>query len=133
MFVAVYGTLKQGYGNNRLLANSTFVGEGTVRGYKLYHAGFPVACPDENSTISVELWDIGDSKSTLQSLDWLEGYDANEKDPDHNNMYNRTPVKVFTDSGSVEANMYVGASGFWKDFVGMKECSIVHGSYKWSR
>jgi gamma-glutamylcyclotransferase (GGCT)/AIG2-like uncharacterized protein YtfP len=41
MFVFVYGTLKKGYGNHRLLENSKFIGNAKVRFEKISSCGFP--------------------------------------------------------------------------------------------
>lgn len=116
MKVFVYGTLKNGYGNNRLLSNSTFVSNHIVAGYKLYNVGFPVAIPDENSSVEGEVWDIGDSTSTLASLDRLEG---------EGYMYDRVQV----DS---DLHMYVGNTTFWKDQY-MRECPNQDNVYRWER
>lgn len=77
MLVAVYGTLKRGYGNHRLLEHCEYLGEDRIDGYRLFYSGsegsFPVAVPDEGSKISVEVFSIGDCERTLRSLDSLEG------------------------------------------------------------
>ena len=130
MFVFVYGTLKRGYGNNRLLTRSTFVSEGVVRNHRLYNSGFPVATPSEGDSITGEVWDIGDSKDTLENLDSLEGCYGTEDD---HGMYYRSTVMAHTESGSIECGMYVGCTYFWRDFAGMKECPNENRLYTWSR
>jgi len=74
--VAVYGTLKQGHGNNRLLSSSEFMGAEQIKGFKMFSAGgFPVVFHSEDSKdeISVEVFMV--EQSTLQGdLDRLEGH-----------------------------------------------------------
>lgn len=108
MLVAVYGTLKRGYGNNRLLSSSEFLQEDFVSDFALFYSGssasFPVAMHEESqqgSKIKVEVWNIGDCAQTLRSLDSLEGVPW---------MYQRKTV-VTDDGLSVE--MYVGNPEFW--------------------
>lgn len=131
MLVAVYGTLKRGYGNNRYLASSRYVCDGVVRGYQLFNSGFPVAAPSTNDTISVEVWDIGDDEHTLKGMDSLEGY-RGEASRD-TNMYNRETVSVLTDDGTMQCNMYVGSDASWRGFQGMTLCPINdEGHYEWA-
>lgn len=116
MKVIVYGTLKAGYGNNRLLSNSTFVSIYTVANYRLYDAGFPVAVPSEGESIRGELYDIGDDERVLASLDRLEGEGM---------MYNRVEVEPDT-------YMYVGHPDFW-DFTRLHLCNTIGDDYVWGR
>lgn len=127
MLVFVYGTLKRGYGNNRLLSESTFIEEAVVRGFKAYNSGFPVSCHSENDRLKGEVWDIGDTdkdataKRTLRNLDSLEG---------EGTMYIRKSIP--TESG-LTVDMYVGGPHFW-DFDRMQECPTDDdGIYYWQR
>lgn len=72
--VFVYGTLKKGFGNHRLLSGAVFVGEAvTVNNYALYVSGIPYAYKEETiSKIHGELYLV--DRETLQSLDMLEGH-----------------------------------------------------------
>jgi len=74
--VFVYGTLKRGYGNNRLLSTSSFVGEAvTCEEFKMVNHGFPyINRANKGLTLPVigEVWKVSDEE-TLQRLDWLEG------------------------------------------------------------
>ena len=122
MKVFVYGTLKSGYGNNRLLEGHTFVGSFVVNGFKLYNYGFPAAKEDENSKVRGEIWDIGDDQHTLRRLDGLEseGY-----------MYHRKEVDVV--DFEEKAFMYVGEDKVFH-FDPSRECPINdQGEYEWSR
>lgn len=79
MKVFVYGTLKRGYGNNRLLQNATFVAEDVLKDHSAIYSfgtgGFPVAFKAEGKNLAGEVWDIsGDhQEETLRRLDALEG------------------------------------------------------------
>lgn len=135
MFVFVYGTLKNGYGNNRLLRESTFVREAIVDGFEAYQVGFPVAMPKEGYALRGEIWDIGDPETdsvarfTLGSLDGLESYD---KDNEEYSMYLRRP-QVTRCGASVQ--MYVGNPKDWSGYL--KEDRMCHLDeekvYTWSR
>lgn len=73
--VFVYGSLKKGYGNSRLLANSVFVGEDETvsEDFDLRcWGGFPAVYKGGHTSIKGELYLVDDS--TLKSLDYLEGY-----------------------------------------------------------
>ena len=101
MKVFVYGTLKSGYGNNTILqrGNAELVQPDRVRGFKLFNCGYPIAVPTDGCIATGEVWDIGDNETTLQNLDWLEGYNGE----DRRNHYDR--VTVTTEDGH-EAFMY---------------------------
>jgi gamma-glutamylcyclotransferase (GGCT)/AIG2-like uncharacterized protein YtfP len=69
--VAVYGTLKVGHGNHRLLAGSDFLGKTVVYG-KMYSLGaFPAVVLGGHEKVYVELYSVDDD--TLARLDRLEG------------------------------------------------------------
>jgi gamma-glutamylcyclotransferase (GGCT)/AIG2-like uncharacterized protein YtfP len=71
----VYGTLKRGGRNHRLLAGQEFLGEACTRpGYALYHlGGFPglVRDPENGETVRGELWRV--DERLLPRLDAYEG------------------------------------------------------------
>ncbi len=108
MRVAVYGTLKRGYSNNRCLHGAAFIREDRVNNFMLKNSGFPAALPQDNSMISVEVFDIGDptrdpdARRILEHCDMLEGYDPTSK---HNNFYIREEVETLTGE---HVHMYVG-------------------------
>jgi gamma-glutamylcyclotransferase (GGCT)/AIG2-like uncharacterized protein YtfP len=72
--VFVYGTLKKGFGNHRLLAASEFLGEArTAQSYAMYSTGVPIVVKNEAiSPIQGELYRI--DEATLVTLDSLEGH-----------------------------------------------------------
>ena len=104
--IAVYGTLKRGYGNNRLLTSwATFLGEDFVPFNKIRGTGFPIAKfhgADGTKLLKVEIFAIT-SPETLQRVDALEG---------HPQWYKRTPV--VTESGK-NVEIYDMASQDFED------------------
>ena len=73
IYVFVYGTLKRGNYNNRLLEGSVFVEEATVKGYGLTPGGgFPYALPCQNMTARGEVYAV--EEHTMARLDGLEGF-----------------------------------------------------------
>jgi gamma-glutamylcyclotransferase (GGCT)/AIG2-like uncharacterized protein YtfP len=137
MLIVVYGTLKKGYGNNRLLDKATFVTECIVDGFKLYNSGFPVSAVSAGESIKGEVWDIGDPSKdavagqTLVNLDRLEGC----RDDD-SSMYNRHHVVAYGDGSMLyHCDMYVGNPKYWREFNTLRECpkDENNNSYYWSR
>ena len=72
--VFVYGTLKRGFVNNRLLCGSKFLGKARTEGkFALYEAGISFVIEDEQvSKISGEVYEV--DERTLARLDRLEGH-----------------------------------------------------------
>ena len=73
--VAVYGSLRQGMGNHRLLESSKFLGKDKLDGFIMYSlGGFPCIRTvfPEGNTITVEVYEVDDE--TFRRLDILEGY-----------------------------------------------------------
>lgn len=89
--VAVYGTLKQGFGNHRLI-DAEPVEHGVVRGHRLYESGIPFLVEDKTSDydVVVEVYDV--DADTLESLDWLEG---------HPSFYCRKELDIILADGDV--------------------------------
>ena len=132
MKVFVYGTLKSGYGNNRILQGTDKICDAVVQGFKLFMSGFPVATSCHQSSISGEIWDIGDplvsesSRSVLQRLDALEGVPY---------MYTRENASAVDSEGNRHhVEFYVGNYRTWREFSGMEECPKDENNlYTWSR
>jgi gamma-glutamylcyclotransferase (GGCT)/AIG2-like uncharacterized protein YtfP len=120
-YVAVYGSLRQGLGNHRLLEQSELVGIHTVSlPYTMLDLGsFPGLVRNKWKTtpITVEVYAVDDE--TMESLDWLEGYPR---------FYNREQVEI----GDKEAWIYfladrtqyvrtaTVASGDWKSYINQR-------------
>lgn len=117
--VFVYGTLKSGYGNNRLLASSEFIGEAvTEEAFHLCELGaFPgMLEADEHEgdplLVSGEVWEV--DEKTFASLDRLEG---------HPTFYKRRTLD--TSEGKAWGYIYQGHP--------RELCNVVDGKYNWSR
>ncbi|HYD84303.1 MAG TPA: gamma-glutamylcyclotransferase family protein [Opitutus sp.] len=71
----IYGTLKRGCSNHRVLAGQTFLGEArTAPGYRLYDLGeYPgmIAVSGDHQGVSGELWSV--TPEILAQLDAFEG------------------------------------------------------------
>lgn len=106
MKIAVYGTLKQGYGNHRLLEGKTMLGIGvTDIRYNIISGGFPIImASDDGLPVKVEVYDISDDAECLQNLDALEGEGV---------MYDRKDVPIIVDGERVLCSIYEGNPRFW--------------------
>jgi len=118
---AVYGTLRQGFGNYQRLLNNEFCTYlGTERTEPNFHmvslGGFPGVIPGGNQAITIEVFQVNSPK-VEQGLDWLEGYPS---------FYGKMEIK--TKWGM--ANMYIldesylgrtiVPSGDWAEHIGRK-------------
>lgn len=121
--IAVYGTLRKGFGNHRVLGNSKLIDSGwTKEKYKLTASGIPFVNPNEQvSKVRVEVYEVEDSQ--LPRVDSLEGYDPKNHE---GSWYKRTPIPVVLDNGNeIEASIYfadknantVIESGDYNDYV----------------
>lgn len=112
MLVFVYGTLKRGHHNHRVLGpDPKFVGHAlTNTKYKMLDAGFPVLLAltkddpeDAGHYVEGEVYDV--DLTTAKRLDQLEG---------KGRMYNRVRKYVSMGEGpSVRLNYYVGIPQYW--------------------
>jgi gamma-glutamylcyclotransferase (GGCT)/AIG2-like uncharacterized protein YtfP len=96
--VFVYGTLREGAGNDHRWHGLGTSRRATVQGLRLYGAnfGFPYAVPvDDDEAVAVgEIIEWNDASSRemgMMSLDYLEGY------PNH---YDRIPVEAIDEDGT---------------------------------
>lgn len=86
--VFVYGTLRQGHGNHRLLEHEKFLKKDTLSGFSMHSLGaFPAIRPNPAYKVIGEIYEI--SEATLRNLDYLEGVD--------HGFYKR--LSITTDSG----------------------------------
>jgi len=72
--VAVYGSLRDGLSNHRLLETAKPLGKDTVTGFDMFSLGaFPYVRPTkEANNIVVEVYEV--DENTFARLDMLEGY-----------------------------------------------------------
>ena len=110
--VAVYGTLKKGHGNHRLLAKSKFIGDGrTAMAYPMIQSGIPflIDVAGSGSCITVEVYRV--TAAELKALDSLEG---------HPDWYVRRQKTVhLATGGSVTAWIYAIPSEKAESLTGM--------------
>jgi gamma-glutamylcyclotransferase (GGCT)/AIG2-like uncharacterized protein YtfP len=117
--VAVYGTLRRGFGNHGLLEGSQMIGEGnTVDGFTMRARGIPYVSKNGQTQIKVEVYSV--DEVTLDDLDSLEG---------HPRWYKREEVDVKLDNGKYEraymylmdeesvSNVGIVESGDYKNYV----------------
>jgi gamma-glutamylcyclotransferase (GGCT)/AIG2-like uncharacterized protein YtfP len=132
--VFVYGTLKRGIHNHRLLEKSQFIGEAfTVEKFRMYNVGFPIIHesdhPDAKSVFG-EVYDVDDE--TLARLDSLEA---------EGKMYDRKAVTVYLTSGPPGytggvfdggVHCYIGNPEYWKDSRAVEyvHCNV-HDELEW--
>lgn len=134
--VFTYGTLKLGYGNDRILTRHEAQYKGSVRTKEKYAMGtsgcpfiFPVSVCEAVGGLEEEyyapvrgdLWEIPDTEC-FASLDMLEG---------HPSFYTRTTIIIVDNEGNEqEAWAYEQLSDYW-----MYNCSVVKfnedGEYEW--
>jgi gamma-glutamylcyclotransferase (GGCT)/AIG2-like uncharacterized protein YtfP len=95
--VFVYGTLKSGFGNHRLMeSRSTFITKDQIKGLMVSLGGFPGVVHADDRCVKGEVYEVTDD--CLKDLDRLEG---------HPRFYKRT--KVTTQNGlEVETYIYQG-------------------------
>lgn len=98
--MAVYGTLKAGRGNHRLLVNAETVTKNglTKDKFAMYSSGIPYVVKDEKANnIKVEVYKVDDEE--LQRIDGLEG---------HPGWYKREEIIVTdTESKTEHANVWL--------------------------
>lgn len=104
-YVFVYGSLKKGHWNNRVLQDSKLVGKALTHDkFKMLNSGFPVLTPDvDGRQVRGEVYCVT-NPDVMRDLDRLEGLGR---------MYDRKVHGVALD-GSIDMTVYVyvGTTGF---------------------
>lgn len=117
--VVVYGTLRKGFGNHRLLTTSEELFAGSLPlPYRMISLGaFPGLIPTEdNHDISVEIYKV--TEEVLERLDRLEGYTGSAYDGFYGRDVIDTPVGpayVYVLGEAYEGHEPV-TSGNWREF-----------------
>jgi gamma-glutamylaminecyclotransferase len=125
--VFVYGTLKRGYGNNRLLADAQFLSVAwTRRKFRMLDVGFPVLRPYEDqdyykASVEGELYECDDR--TLEALDRLES---------EGRMYDRKIIEVVVNGSVVRVHAYIGRTEHWS-YRNIIPKAPVNGIHNWKR
>lgn len=91
--VFVYGSLRRGMHNHRVMGESEFLAEATLTGFSMFQVSSFPAIVEGNGSVKGELYLVDDA--TLARLDRLEG---------HPRMYRREMVTV--QSGDVLAQVW---------------------------
>ena len=94
--VAVYGSLREGFGNHRILEGSEKLGTHWVPGYEMFSLGAFPGVRKGHTHVFTEVYAV--DKPTMERLDLLEGY----RGEGERNFYDR--VEVDTPHG--KAYMY---------------------------
>lgn len=121
--IAVYGTLRKGYGNHSYLSSATFVGSGkTFDKYRMTGAGIPFLLQGKNvkgsNNVRVEVYSV--NEWSLKSIDRLEG---------HPTWYKREKIGIRLDNGLIiGAETYIindvsrhDDGKYYADFADMRE------------
>lgn len=118
-YVAVYGTLLSGFGNNWLLRDAVRLDEGKSMfwGTMYSNGGFPILSLDEpTSLIDVEVYRV-DTLEIMEGLDMLEGYPGwYDRTQKTFKMNNGEEIKAWIYHQDKAFNMPVVESGSWKAF-----------------
>lgn len=126
MYVFVYGTLKRGYGNNRVLGQSRFIGRATTLWpFFMKSAGFPVLFrTPETANVEGELFEVN-SQHIMAALDRLEGVP-------HMYERSRTIVDCPEIGQQIEAFIYLGNRDSWTHIDRMPDVPVTaSGTYVW--
>jgi gamma-glutamylcyclotransferase (GGCT)/AIG2-like uncharacterized protein YtfP len=120
--VFVYGTLRHGESNHRLLEKADLIAEHCWTNGKMYDTGngYPAIKQSTTDKVYGELYAV--NQGELNRLDILEGYVAGRND----NLYDRVIQTIYTDVEVMEAFVYVFCnerileslipSGDWKKY-----------------
>ncbi|CAG9620361.1 gamma-glutamylcyclotransferase [Sutcliffiella rhizosphaerae] len=131
MKVFVYGTLRNGEKNARILKHARLLAEQSwTDDGSLYDTGYgyPAFAADKSGTVYGELYEVNEEE--LVKLDLLEEYEQGRV----NNLYERVTQTIHTDKGSISAYVYIGRkdlfkrripTGDWKEYIMIKEMQTV--------
>lgn len=121
-YVVVYGTLKKGFSNHRLLTEAEQVGIGRVYGQRtLNNTWPPTFSPNLDETIPFEGEVYKVTEDTLHNLDRLEG---------HPYGYYRTQVDVYVNLGDGVTDVLRAWCYFYYT-EGTESCQVEDHAYVW--
>ena len=107
----IYGTLKRGSPQNRLLTGQQFLGTAeTLPQYRLYENGlYPCLVHDQDhgTTVHGELWTV--TEQTLASIDEYEGAPS---------VFSRQPIAIAGQEAPVWAYFFLGDVSSFRDCGG---------------
>lgn len=115
--LAVYGTLKRGFGNNRLLSTSEFIGEDIIETdmTMISMGGFPglVETPGTKNKIHIEVFKP-DSEETKKRIDSLEGHPGWYKKKEITTAFGPANVYYFSENEYSITENNIIRDGNWK-------------------
>lgn len=118
---AVYGTLRKGFGNHRLLNNDfcKLLGtEITAPEFKMVSlGGFPGLIPGGKQSVTIEVYEVN-SKEVEQSLDWLEGYPSFYQKMTINTQWGKANVYILSEEKY--GRLPIVESGDWIEYTNSK-------------
>ncbi|MBD3260581.1 MAG: gamma-glutamylcyclotransferase [Candidatus Altiarchaeales archaeon] len=103
--LAVYGTLKNGFGNNHFMRNSEYLGSGITKGsFFMDEYGAPMVFKEPNyAPVKVDVYKVPDRDLTGP----IDGLESN------GSVYNREVTEIILDNNEeVEAWLYFGLPKF---------------------
>ena len=114
MLVSVYGSLKKGYHNNRVLGSSELVGSTkTSPEYTMYSlGGFPGVVTGGDTSVYVEVYEV--DNETLTRLDVLEGAPSFYKHHTIDTPFGESLMYVLADPEEYEDYVKID-NGFWEN------------------
>lgn len=112
----VYGTLKRGYHNHRLLADAIFEGEYEAHGFSLLDFGAFPGMIDGPGSVHGEVYQI--TKEMLPALDRLEGVPT---------LYERRSIYIHKGGDGFKCYAYI-----FKPMMDLKEYQIIE-SGRWEK
>ena len=108
-YVAVYGTLKRGNHNHRVMGDSEYIGTARISGFEMYSlGGFPGVLPGEGE-ITVEIFRVNNTRDA-EYIYRLEGYNG-VRGHHRNSFYDTTDISVNIDGQDYTAEMFIYKGG----------------------
>lgn len=104
--VAVYGSLRSGLGNHRVLGGSKLIGTDRISGWEMFSLGGFPGIRSGDGSIVIEVYEVVSSEVD-KGLDRLEGYYG----PGESNFYDKAVVETKYGQASIytlEGNNYFG-------------------------
>ena len=97
--IAVYGSLRKGFGNHRIIQNAKYLGTCTTEPvFSLYSlGGFPGLKQNGNTSVVIEVYEVNEEEA--EWVDSLEGYSEHG----NNTFYD----KIFIDTPYGKAGIYI--------------------------
>ncbi len=119
--ICVYGSLRQGHGNHRLLTESEYVGIfKTPAIYNLYSlGGYPGLKENGDTSVTMEVYAVDDT--TARRVDGLEGYEPGRPATFYDKVPIETPfgpASVYTYVNNISEDRKV-ESGDWNLYRGV--------------